>query len=244
MGRGIKLADVAFLGRVGNSVFTPPDAGNLMLWLRPEELTAIPLSNNDPIGTWPDHSGNGNDFIAESSGVRPLYKTNLLNGHPGADFDGVDDFLNRASSLGVTQTYTLFVVLKFDNAVPATGREWIFKNGEGNGHGLAKWDGNRICFYNTGVFLTDAAATANAEIWSSVRTSAPLEKLYVNGVLQSLTNDTSAMASPDPSSRLGIFLNTTFPLDGKIFEVALYKTNLSDVNRGLWETYLATKYAI
>jgi len=236
--------DQAFLASAKSTAFSPPDPGDLVLWLTPEALTAIPLANNDPIDTWPDSSGNGNDFMAENTSFRPLYKTNQIGGHPAADFDGADDFLKRASALGVTQTYSLFIVFKFDNAVPASGREWLFKNGEGFGHGLAKWDGNRICFYNTGVFLTDNPATTSPELWSSVRTSAPLEKLYVNGVLQGITNDTSAMTSPDANSRLGIFLNTTFGFDGKLSEVMLWKKNLSDPSRNIVEAHLMTKYGL
>ena len=235
--------DQAFLASAKSSTFVPPDMGNLMLWLRPEELTAL-YAENDPIDPWPDHSGNGNDFFAENPSFRPLYKTNQIGGQPAAVFDGTDDFLKRASALGVTQAYTLLAVAKFDNAVPATGREWIFKNGEGNGHGISKWDGNRHLFYNTGVFLQDAACTTNAELWSSTRTAAPLARLFINGSSEAITNNTAAMVNPDPSSRLGIFLNSTFGFDGKIGEVMLWNISQSDANRQISEAYLMAKFGI
>ncbi len=235
--------DQAFLASAKSTAFVPPDAANLMLWLRPEELTAL-YSNNDPIDPWPDHSGNGNDFSAENPAFRPLYKTNQIGGQPAADFDGTDDFLKRVSALGVTQSYTLLVVAKFDNAVPASGREWIFKNGEGNGHGISKWDGDRHVFYNTGVFLKDAACTTSAELWSSTRTSVPLARLFINGSAQALTNDTSAMVNPDANSRLGTFLNGLFQFDGKIGEVMLWNISQSDANRQISEAYLMAKFSI
>ena len=223
--------------------FTPPQPLNQVLWLRPESLSG--LTNNDPVDPWPDDSGNANNFIAENSAFRPIYNTNQIGGRPAVTFDGVDDFLSKGSNLGVTTAWTLFVVLRFDSAIPASGREWVFKNGEGAGWGVAKWDGNRNGFFtSSGTFLNDGACTTNPEMWSYVRTSAPLAKLFVNGVNVALTNSTGTGTAPDANSRLGIFLNSTSPFKGKMSEVMLWNVALSDADRQTVENYLITKYGL
>jgi hypothetical protein len=43
------------------------------------------LSNNDPISTWPDDTGNGHTATA-SGALRPIYKTGAVNSRPAAEF--------------------------------------------------------------------------------------------------------------------------------------------------------------
>lgn len=237
MGRGIRLSDVAFLGRVGNQGFSPPSPGNLKLWLKPESLSA--LANNDPVSVWPDSSGNGND-LGNAVGTEPTYKTNLLNGVAGVQFDGINDKMSRAV-LTTSTIYSMFVVFKFDSAV---GTYMLIRNGNAGGYGLLADTSNRAILHRVVATLSDGTITSNAELWSAVRTSAPLAKLWVNGSNVAITNDTSNVNAPDSTFFLGCFAPGFFHLPGRIFEVALYDTDLSDSNRQLWEAYLMAKYAL
>lgn len=61
------------------------------------------LVNNDPVITWPDSSGNGRDLTQATASKRPTYLTNQANGLACVRFDGVDDYLQRATEI---VTYT------------------------------------------------------------------------------------------------------------------------------------------
>jgi hypothetical protein len=82
----------------------PTDLSGLVLWLKAD---ALGLSDNDPISTWADSSGNGNDAIGVG-GARPIFKTAILNGLPVVRFDGIDDFL-KVTALAYGEFTILYV---------------------------------------------------------------------------------------------------------------------------------------
>lgn len=70
----------------GGSAPLPPVAGPL-IWL---DATQETFADNDAVGQFTDWSGNGNHFISSGT-MRSTYKTNIINGRPVFRFDGVDD---------------------------------------------------------------------------------------------------------------------------------------------------------
>lgn len=77
------------------------------------------LSDNDPISTWSDQSGNSNHATGSGS-TRPLFKATAgPGGGPCVRFDASDDFLNFTNSLGGS-SYTIFAVLKLADSNPRT----------------------------------------------------------------------------------------------------------------------------
>jgi len=240
MSRALKISDTAFLARVGaGSPFTPPSSANLKFWLKPESLSA--LSNNDPVGTWPDSSGNSHDVTQGSASLKPLYKTNQLNGVAGVAFDGSDDFLSNANAPQASTVYTMFMVLKFDSGA---GTGVPFRIGENAGYGMYKGSGSRTVLHRLVADCVDAAATANAEYWSAVDTSAPLLSFFVNGGSQSVTNSTSTPLAPDSATYVGKFGGAGLHFAGTLFEILCYNTNLGTTDRQTVEAYLAAKYGL
>lgn len=98
MGRGIKLADVAFLGRVGNQ-FSPLSFTGLQGFWRADAFPVGTISDGDNVGStgdhWLDLSGNGRD--ADDLGgtilTLPTYETNEVNGKPVVRFDTIGEQL-------------------------------------------------------------------------------------------------------------------------------------------------------
>lgn len=82
--------------------FSPDSLPNLALWIKADSLA---LNDGDPVGTWADSSGNGQN-AAQSTGTRkPTYKTGTVNGFPSVRFDGSSDTVtNSAFSLATTNT--------------------------------------------------------------------------------------------------------------------------------------------
>lgn len=237
--KGLQLADTAFLGRVQGGTFIPPSFADLVLWVKPETLSG--LSDNDPVTSWPDSGSQGNDL--NSTLDAPTYKLNEINGVAGVRYNGTTEFLN-ATSVGTTSTeYTMFVVLKMDSA---TGTEGIVRVGElTGGYGFLKSAGSREVLHRAVADCVDGSATTNAELWSAVRTSAPLLKFFLNGSGTAVTNDTSSCNAPDGSIiHTGRFSAVGLYFDGVICEILIYEVALGDTDRQTVENYLKAKYGL
>ena len=57
-----------------------PRLAGLVLWLSASAIGG--LADGDPVVTWPDSSGQGNDVTQATASKRPLYKTAIQNGRP------------------------------------------------------------------------------------------------------------------------------------------------------------------
>jgi len=86
----------------------PASVSGLVLWLDSDTLS---LSDLDPVDTWMDSSGVGNNVFQDSASAYPTYVQNQLNGHAVVRFDGVDDSLYSPpyGTLSMTEA-TVFVV--------------------------------------------------------------------------------------------------------------------------------------
>lgn len=93
-------------GGVGNNDGSNGQPENV-IWFIADSLS---LSDTDPVATWPDESGNGNDAIQAIAGSRPLYRTGQINGLPAVVFDGTDDYMPFDGSLIVNSDYTVIFV--------------------------------------------------------------------------------------------------------------------------------------
>ncbi len=90
--------------------FSPKDVAGCVLWLYAD---TIGLSDNDPVSTWTDLSGNSNN-ATQSSTARPTYKKAVQNGRAVLRFDGSNDFMEVANSsiVGGGTGMTIFIVVK------------------------------------------------------------------------------------------------------------------------------------
>jgi hypothetical protein len=98
---GIAIASVAkVMGHAGAKVMglawptgggweQPVEIDGVLGWYAASDITG--KNDGDPVHPWEDLTGNGHDFVQATSGSRPLYKTNIINGHPALLFDGSDD---------------------------------------------------------------------------------------------------------------------------------------------------------
>jgi len=208
--------------------FVPTDIAGCQLWLAANNI--VGLSNSDPVATWADESGNGNDVTQASSGQRPIYETSVLNGLPVVSFDGVNDTLECAA-FSITSPYTFFIVPKQNNSsnlVPISGGGTTYVyNGDGRLGGgasigpnatMTQW--NILC-YMVNTYPADC-------------------KIYLNGTLAA-TGVTNAGSFTDLliGSLFGAFW-----FNGSFAEIIFYDTELGATDRQAVEVYLASKYAL
>lgn len=89
---------------------TSPPTTHLALWLKADSLT---LSNGDAVSAWSDSSGNGNSASQGTSGSRPTFVTNALNGKPVLRFNGSSTSLTIADSASLRpNTMAIIAVFK------------------------------------------------------------------------------------------------------------------------------------
>lgn len=104
----------------------PPDTiADLEVWL---DAGSLALSDNDPVSTWADRSGNGNDATQGTGANQPTYKTNILNGRPIVRFDATNDGMSTALTL--VNPFSLICVTKWDGSagtrrVIAGSNNWL-----------------------------------------------------------------------------------------------------------------------
>lgn len=121
--RNLRFNKLSVSGR-GRSInigspWTPASIAGLQLWLDASQI--VGLNDGDAVATWSDLSGNGNHATQATVSKRPTYQTNEQNGLPVVLGDGVDDFLECASTVFPTTDFTIYAVL---NNVSGTGANY------------------------------------------------------------------------------------------------------------------------
>ncbi len=221
-------------GGISVNTETLPPLDNLWAWYRADSLS---LADGATVTVWTDSSGNGRNV---GNGNTPTFELNEQNGKPGIKLDSGDNF-SLADSPGTT-VYSVYLVFRLN---AATGTETIFSYGSqfGTAFNFQKGVGNRrVNISDSGVSQTDGAATTSTELWSVVKTSAPLTRLWVNGFEETLTNP-DGVPLGTPEANLNIGNNTGFnPMAGFVFEILIYNVAHGDVPRLNAQNYLSSKW--
>lgn len=224
-------------------------------WLKADALV---LNDGDAVATWADSSGNSRDATEATN--RPTYKTGIVNSKPVVRFDGTNDKLALANSLGLLRNLagaTIFVVHRPDAAALTGGLPIFFVNSNSSTKSLMQlWVdsdslgavGRRLAANSaqtvdggvaTPVFVNHGATVdwANSDLY-----------VYVNGVEVGIsTSFQTAGSSEDVAHTSAPLLgnaNSTLWYKGDIAEVLVYRSALATADRQQVEGYLAAKYAL
>jgi hypothetical protein len=245
----------------GSAPFTPKSISGCIMWVYADTLG---LSDSDPVTSWTDLSGNGNDAAQSSSGLKPLYKTGIQDGKDIIRFDGSDDFLEVANTSIIAGQTGMTVFLVVAQATLAVNKG-IF----------CKWDyatagcfaiqtddvaGDEIMMYaaSSGV---DAGGnnqhSTNADLATqfylleyvydgSQGTNADRVKIYRNGTLltTSVTGTLpTSLTSVSSTLKLGMFggiLSRNY--NGDMGEAILYTSALGTTDRQNVENYIHAQF--
>lgn len=219
--------------------FVPTDIAGCTVWLN---AGALVLSNNDPVASWTDLSGNGNNAVQATGSLQPLFKTAILNSQPVVRFDGLDDVMQGAIS-GITSDATIFVVAKFS----ATGNRALV---DLSTDGTSTNTGEQFFLAGAALFARTAGSGAAQYSFSdttsffyfSATYSSSLREIFQNGVSQGTDGSSLAPAGSQIAYRVGELFQNIFPFDGDVAEVIIYNSVLSGGDLTTVNTYLATKY--
>jgi len=179
-----------------NLPWTPAEisATRMKYWFAADKLTGV--SSGAGIPQLTDFSGNGNHATQATGANQATYLSNAINGLPGANFDGVNDYYNLLGPSSISMSQSIFVVIKasdqpIDQAlmtfadnngglgfyINSTGFPALYKQGTGNilVSGNAAPD-NVFCILAANFVQGAAAIYVNGNGWGgthSITLSAP-----------------------------------------------------------------------
>lgn len=233
--------------------FRPTRVSGLQFWLTADSLS---LSDNDPVATWWDRSGNGRDATQGTAAARPTYQTNEVNGKPIVRFDGVDDYLATASLAGTSfftaNAATIFLVYK----QPASSVTVIPFGWET--HAITNQVTLYGAFSDNNFYFDYGDETGNAGRVSGAQPAGWDDAYHVvilrrSGTSQRITVDGTNVVDgtvsddldPTPSSALQVgrdvgSVSSAFDLA----EMGIYNVAISSSEEAALKNYLAGKYGI
>lgn len=230
--------------------FNPNDFGDCQLWLKAD--AGVTKNGSDLVELWEDQSGSGNHVEQTTEANRPTWIDDLANGLPGIDFDGVDNFLERANALELEQPTVLIV---FESNLDAS-IHYMLGAGDVTAEGWYMYcqsDGD--CHFVIGDGTTNEDANNQTVITADTVEIAigryDLVNVLSRHVDQSEVVTEQTHAETDAIDYTGITnfrigsLNAhsgTRYLDGRVYEVLVFDEALSDANIKRIQNYLQWRW--
>lgn len=224
----------------------PSDFAGLSAWWKADNDTFVTgttqATDGETITDWADSSGNGYFLNVASSGFRPTFRANAVNGLPALDFDGDDRMSSSAPTGGNEQT--LFAVVNADVLQYAQ-----LRSPAGGGAVLGMWldASGHLVLGTPGTAVVTSSGTISAGTWHILSGSASAAGDFMRARIDgtqtqatwtgTLTGTRGTRVSYDSSGVNGFF-------DGKLAELISYQELLSDADIAAVEGYLATKYGL
>lgn len=217
-----------------NSAFSPTQIAGLQLWL---DASVIAGSNNDPVMTWLDQSGQGHNASQSNPAFQPVLKTNIVNSKPVVRFDAAStQFLEITYAQPRPQS--LFMVYQTDPAnigrttagtTTAGAENWLFGS---HSSGVRWWFANGAVGAASGSFSTFYCLSGIGTALDST--------LYSNGVQLANSAAIGVWGAVLNLGGAGGAENFT----GDIAELIIYDTALSAADQQRVEAYLMSKYGL
>lgn len=215
-------------------------AGTLSIWLKDPTTTAytdagttLVSSDGQSVQQWNDSSGNGRNASQSTSGNRPLYKVNIVNGQSVLRFDGSNDYMTGSVS-SLAQPNVLFVVIK-----ETTNQSGHFFDGTGSTRNLFGIGTNYQLYAGSAIDI----GTRNQGVWH-------LYEGLFDGASSQAWIDGTSIGTGNVGSQA---LNTTFHigagdggspvLAGDMAEVLFYDS-ISSGNQTTIRNCLKSKYGL
>jgi hypothetical protein len=231
--------------------------GALVLWMNADNITG--LNDNDPVETWRDASGYGNDASQSNSAQRPVYQSSGRNGVPTVEFggpdsgafDGTADVMSGSISPSSGNVATYFAAGSNDAVTdPGSGT-----GGSDNRRALAAFEGtntdgwlfavqgNNVGFYDGSTVRNGGSITGGEFVVFDVEHSGSNVDGQLNG------SSVISAGSADPSGSIDNYLlGDDFTggdnLDGNLGDVIFFDVVLNTTQRTIVQNYLSAKYDV
>jgi hypothetical protein len=216
------------------------------LWLDASDATTFTFSSGTVVSQWNDKSGNGRNFAQATVANQPTRNTNIQNGYAGV-IGTANDVLSTSYNW-VNSAFTVFLVVKPSSTSGFMGWMGSHTTTGCPALGTANTTGEYSLF-RTGIStnpsnLVATLSNADVAVWKSSGVSGGTvsSTIYKNGT-QSSTNP--GYSSSGTGTIATLFASSTGlddPCTGYLFEVIVYPSQLSDIDRNKVEGYLRAKW--
>ena len=250
--------------------FIPTSLSGCALWLDAADANTLYdatsggslVAPDGQVARWEDKSGNARHFNQNTSGFRPLRKTDVQNGLDTVRFGGDDRLQNTDIIATGNPAITIFTVVQWsDGPFDGNGAARIVHIGKGAGEqnleSLAvAVDDNRLSSWRfNGGFVQYGASSAGMHVGTWQRSASETianSSLRIDGESLSSVNSGNGSASPNlPSSEVVNFVgagafhtgNIGNFVIGDIAEILIYNRALNSTERRQVEEYLQEKWA-
>jgi hypothetical protein len=234
-------------GGVGNASGSGGQPQN-RLWLRADAGTST-TTNGQPVSSWNDQSGNGNNATQPTSGSQPLYIASepLANNRPVLRFDGIDDWMQTGTHI-TDNVGTLMIVARKTAGFGGvrtifTSRDFLMLGRALSQDVWGAYNNGAERLFTPGTSIgTSASAPFRILGYRQSGSGAGQLALFLDGVQSTTLHNgggNSGVITTIGSNNSGI---QYFP--GDIAEVIFYGTALNEAQRLIVENYLSTKYSI
>ena len=243
--------------RHGIPVTTPlaPHMTNLEVWL---DASQLGLTNNDPVSSWTDESGNGEHYTA-SGATRSTYRDTgvTINGLPVVSFDAtVPNYLKNTTMDSTGWGYaTIIIVGRINTDPPAVGsKTGLYRfNASDNENAfpwtdssiyMGTWSAGRISTGNPTFALTSPFIFSVGMVNDFVA-----NKIYMVKVNQRMQYNSGNFTFQGTAAGTETLIGSSSAAygscyDGVIAEVLIYSGHLSGMDRDVTIHYLKNKYGI
>lgn len=217
--------------------FTPSNIATA-LWLDASDVSTI-TSSVGAVSQWNDKSGNARHATQATGTSQAITNSRSLNGLNVLDFDGTDDLMDLPV-LGLTDGCSAYIVFETDDTSYSLlgGVEndgWERYNPDGRTYSQILRVG-RLNF-NFGIDI--GAPSSGAHIWGyNVLSTTPVYNIHIDGGSYS---NTVAFTFQDNIDQIG--KGATY-FNGKMAEIIIVNSFLSDSTRQKIEGYLAHKWGL
>lgn len=220
--------------------FIPTRISGIKLWL---DANQMGLSDGTSVTTWSDVSGSANDFSQSTSGNKPVFHTNIINGLPAVQFDGSDDFMSHTGTIAA-QPVSVFIVTQPTANTSSQKTYACFTHSSGGSYFVVARLSTNFWGTFTNADLSSGNALSSGSNYLLENTAASGSTfLYQKGV-QVATSATTEVGSGSNSGLGKDLVNSGREYAGYIAEVIVYNTVLSSGDRVRVENYLIAKYAL
>ena len=236
-----------------NQVSEPDDLGGLVVWLRADTAA---FSNGQAVATWQDTSGLGNHATQPTSGQRPIFTTNAINGLPALSFTRSSShqlFLPTGSFNGMSDlsNFTFLAIARWTGGVQS-GLFGGYRGANNSNSGSAVFEisnsGGNLRLRVPPSLETNSAAATTLNRWhllgASMDQTAGKSSMFRDGTLLVEGTGTSGTTLLANYERLpvGSSFDNARTFGGQIAEVMIYNRALSALERASLERHLASKY--
>lgn len=225
----------------GSAPFVPTDIAGCLLWLAGDKITG--LSDGDPVSSWVDSSGNGNNAVQASGGLQPSYQTNELNSLPIVRF-GTSGATNLVSLFTITNRTVFIVNLQ---GSPAGGQnDGLCDDATTNAGALffrQSTNGSLIGFFAGGAI---SATIGSPLAWHTFCLACPSTGTGADLLVDGSSVGTGAVGAPATNGlNIGSRVSgAPFYWTGDIAEIIAYNSVLSSPDIATVQAYINAKYAL